>query len=146
MSGNYCLSVLERFQAITDITAAPFYSSFDQEYPGSKFILTIREINSWLVSMRAHFARLSIYMRENPGLRPFTEFICAAVYGVHVFNEHRMTYVYETHLRNVQSYFVDRDSDLLVVDLCGGEGWEKICEFLDCDVPSIPFPHHNRGK
>ena len=144
-AGQYDLSILEDFQAITDITAPPFYPQFDAVYPGSKFILTVRETGSWLKSVRAHFERLVPHMEENPELRPFTEFICAVVYGTLKFNEGRMTDVYETHLRNVRSYFANRPEDLLVIDICAGQGWKDLCSFLGCDVPSIPFPHKNRA-
>jgi hypothetical protein len=26
------------------------------------------------------------------------------------------------------------------------EGWEPLCQFLDKDVPSVPFPHRNAGS
>ena len=33
--------------------------------------------------------------------------------------------------------------DLFVLDVRGGEGWEKLCPFLGLNVPDVPFPHAN---
>ena len=46
-NGVYRLSILEKYDAVTDITLAPFYAQLDKEYPGSKFILTIRDKKDW---------------------------------------------------------------------------------------------------
>jgi hypothetical protein len=27
-----------------------------------------------------------------------------------------------------------------------GDGWEKLCNFLDKPIPQIPYPHKNIGK
>jgi hypothetical protein len=56
------------------------------------------------------------------------------------FSLERHRYVVETHQRNVLWYFQDRPSDLLMFDLCGGDGWEKLCSFLGKPIPDQPFP------
>jgi hypothetical protein len=49
--GNYDLDVLtENDGAVESI--APFYAQLDAAYPGSKFVLTVREKDDWLRSMR----------------------------------------------------------------------------------------------
>lgn len=75
--------------------------------------------------------------------REFTQYICACVYGALEFNERRFSYVYDTHVKNVQSYFEHRSHDLLIMDICGGEGWWKLSQFLGLATPDIPFPHWN---
>jgi hypothetical protein len=51
--------------------------------------------------------------------------------------------VYETHVRNVLHYFSGRKDDLLVIDICGGEGWQPLCDFLQVPIPPRAFPHAN---
>ena len=34
-------------------------------------------------------------------------------------------------------------SNLLVYKV--GEGWDKLCQFLEVEVPSVPFPHENKA-
>ena len=51
-SGRYDLSILKKYQAITDITTVPFYSQLDKVHTGSKFILTVRDKALWLKTMK----------------------------------------------------------------------------------------------
>jgi hypothetical protein len=145
-AGTYRLTVLEQVDAIVDITPAPFYPQFDAAYPGSKFILTTRDVGSWLRSMEAHFAFLENWEEMNEPFRRFTEFINACVYGSLRFDADRFRYVYDRHVANVHEYFDGRPDDLLTIDICGGEGWERLCEFLGEPVPAEPFPHQNRPE
>ena len=50
-------------RAATDITVTTFYKELDAAYPGSRFILTVRELDAWLGSIGAHTRRI---MRDTP--------------------------------------------------------------------------------
>jgi hypothetical protein len=147
-NANFRLSILEEYQGIADIPVAPYYAQLDRIYPNSKFILTVRDEDSWLRSAETHW-RL---MTETSGARgpetelerEFTEFISACVYGTIKFNRDRFLYVYNTHLRNVCDYFKERREDFLVMDICGGDGWEQLCRFLGSPIPRVRFPHAGR--
>ena len=60
--------------------------------------------------------------------------------------ESRFQYVYDLHTRNVSDFFRSRPADLLVIDICGGEGWEKLCPFIGKATPSVSFPFANRKQ
>src|SRR6056297_2644862 len=51
------LDGLEGFDFFADFQGMKFYKELDKQYPGSKFILTIRELNSWLDSRERHVKR-----------------------------------------------------------------------------------------
>lgn len=145
--GNFRLSILERYQGIVDTPVAPYYAQLDRAYPGSKFILTLREPESWLRSIAAHWPVMRQWCDREPQFRRFTDFISAVVYGCIEFNHDRFLYAYETHERNVREYFRGReDDDLLVMTICDGDGWQQLCPFLGVDVPEFEFPHSNKGK
>lgn len=141
--GHYRLSILEEYGGVTDIPVAPFYAQFDEAFPGSKFILTVRDRQSWLRSAEIHWRLLAEWRHRHSQFERFHEFISACVYGSIEFNRSRFAYVYDLHERNVRDYFRDRPGDLLVMDICGGEGWEKLCPFLGIDIPDGEFPHAN---
>jgi hypothetical protein len=122
------------FDAYGDTPVVSYYREIDAAYPGSKFILTVREVDAWLRSMK----RLLGLERM---LKPFAWHMLSVVYGVHQFHEERLRRVYEHHVRDVQGYFEGRPGDLLVLDITAGEGWEKLCPFLGRPVPRAPFPH-----
>lgn len=141
--GEYKLSILQQYRGIVDIPVAPYYAQLDKAYPGSKFILTVRNIESWLKSAEKHWELMMKWWHNYPEFKKFHEFIGAAVYGSIEFNEGRFRFVYNTHVKNVIDYFSGRDNDLLVIDICSGEGWKKLCEFLQVPLPEVPFPHAN---
>jgi hypothetical protein len=68
-----------------------------------------------------------------------------AAFGMVGFSADRFRYVYETHVRDVARYFQDRPRDLLVLDICAGESWDKLCPFLGRPVPATPFPRVQPG-
>jgi hypothetical protein len=145
-SANYSLSILNKYQSITDIPVAPFYPQLDAIYPESKFILTVRNLDRWLDSIEHHWNFMHEWSKRDRYFRRFTEFITACVYGSYEFNRERFAYVYNKHYRDVLSYFLDRPDDLLVLDACGGEGWEELCSFLKIATPDRPYPHANRRE
>jgi hypothetical protein len=141
--GTYRLPILDEYQAVVDIPVAPFYAQLDAVYPGSRFILTVREREAWLRSVELHWRLMMEWWERYPEFKRFQEFISACVYGSVGFNRERFLYAYETHVRNVEAYFAGRPGDLLVLDICGGDGWETLCPFLGVDTPHVAFPHAN---
>lgn len=140
--GNYQLPILEEYDAITDAPVVPIYPQLDQQYPDSKFILTIRDKETWLNSCERFFAtqELGLTTPEQDANIHFYRFF---VYQTYHFHRARFAYVYDEHLRNVKHYFQDRSEDLLIINITAGEGWEKLAPFLGKDIPSTPFPWKN---
>jgi hypothetical protein len=152
VEGNYNFSLLQHFDGITDITVAPFYPQLDTLFPGSKFILTVRNKTEWLQSLEKHWQGRPAFGDEtflgdshndshNPIHMNIRRLLRAATYGCYEFNAHRMSYVYDAHYEGVLRYFEHRPEDLLVLDICGGDGWEKLCPFLNIPLVSSLFPY-----
>lgn len=168
-TGRFRLSILDRFDAVADITVAPYFKDLDRAWPGSKFILTTRDRGAWLASMQKINADWLAYANRNPLLRFGRRFLLdwretglgalrstwfrirherqidfyrIATYGVLACqDEARLTEVYEDHHRRVADYFAQRPDDLLVMDLAKGDGWRSLCPFLGVSEPDVPFPH-----
>lgn len=139
---DYNLSILKNCDGACDLSIAPFYRELDREFPGSKFILTVRDIKSWLESTKRHWAVEDVDVFESK----FSSYIKTVVFRCLVFNEQRFSDAYKDHQQGVVDYFKDRPDDLLVIDICGGEGWEPLCGFLNKKKPEIIFPHRNESK
>jgi hypothetical protein len=86
---------------------------------------------------------MSEWQENFPQFRRFHDFISARVYGGTRYERERFRRAYETHERSVREYFRERPADLLVLDICAGEGWERLCPFLGCEIPDTPFPRAN---
>lgn len=138
--GCYNLSLLQTVEALTDIPVSPFYAQLDTAFPGSKFILTTRSTDPWLVSVENHF-RMYVDRRRDD----FDDFVLACVYGSLHFDADRFRYVKDLHEENVRRYFTDRPDSLLIFDAFAGNSWESLCQFLGRAVPNEPFPHQNRA-
>jgi hypothetical protein len=127
--------LVPQYDAFQDNPWPIIFREMDGSYPGSRFILTLRSPDSWISSQVKHFGRQTTPMR-------------AWIYGVGCPQGNESVYLkrFEEHNRAVQEYFKDRPSDLLVLNLSSGDGWEKLCPFLGADVPDIPFPHANKAR
>lgn len=143
--GQYDLTVLKNHDGMTDITVAPYYAQLDKAYPGSKFILTVRDRESWLRSCQNHWFNRPAFKTpkdaEHEQHMKVRRLFRAATYGCYGFVPERFSWVFDQHVRNVMEYFKDRPEDLLILDVCGGEGFDKLAPFLGRPAPSEPFPH-----
>ena len=130
---------LKGFRAATDITILLWLEALDKKYPGSKFVWTEREINSWLKSCEKHLAE------SQPTARMLE--IRQQCYGCTDFDEKLYLQAYHQHLAQVEEYFHDRPQDFLKIDLIAGQGWELLCPFLGKPIPKKLFPHlHNTAR
>ena len=113
------------------------YRELDQRYPGSKFILTVREDEAvWLRSNKAHS------MRTHPRYQSRTY-----SYGPRYPQGHEEHYLefYRSHNQSIRDYFSNRPDQLLELCWERGDGWGELCRFLGCSVPDVDFPHENKG-
>lgn len=124
--------IVPQFDAFQDNPWPIIYRELDEQFPNSKFILTIRPTEKWLNSVVQHFGGRTTVMRE-------------WIYGVGDPRGNEAIYRarYEQHNDEVRGYFVSRPGQLLILNLTEGEGWEKLCPFLNAPIPTDPFPHTN---
>jgi hypothetical protein len=129
--------LIDAADAATDTPVAAWYRELDAAYPGSKYILTLRHLPDWLASCEALWQTSS---------HLFDEFTCAIhrqLYGREDFDRIAFEAAYARHYEHVLSYFAGREQDVLLMDICAGEGWERLCPFLRLEPPSTPFPWRN---
>ena len=137
VGGESMLSHLDpAVDAFTDVFGITYcFYLADVQYPGSKFILTVRDLDAWLDSRRRHVERnqeLTAAGRYEDG------FVRVDLEG--------WAGEYRQHEAVVRGYFRDRPDDLLVFDVAAGDGWRPLCDFLDRPVPEEPFPWANRAR
>lgn len=138
-SYELALLIASNFRSLVDRpwSVPAVYELIDKLYPQSKFIMTHRDPQSWWnsvdrwlnVTHKGNDERLKRYLMH---------------LGVETLDKDLFVDAYLRHNENVQKYFKNRQDDLLVIDFEKGEGWERLCNFLDCPVPNLPFPHANK--
>jgi len=106
----------QQYKAFCDSPINYMFRELDVAYPGSRFILTIRELGPWIVSRTSQFGGTAA--------------------------KHRAAYA--DHNDAVLAYFDTRRQDLLIYDLCGGDGWGPLCTFLNVPIPEHQFPWKNK--
>ena len=130
-----CYKLAEQYDAFADNPWPIVYKEMDKKYPESKFILTLRPVDEWYASISQHFQEKTTPMRE---------WIYGA--GSPVGNEVLYKDRYLQHYDDVREYFKHRESSLLEFDLVGGDGWNKLCDFLGRDPIDGEIPHLNQGS
>ncbi len=136
---------IETHEAATDTPVAAHYRELDQRYPNSKFILTLRDMDEWLESCQKHW--YSLYDNPRDVTRAIEYSFCrGALYGIEGYDRGIFRAAYDRHVRDVREHFRDRPDDLLEMDICAGDGFEKLCAFLGKPHPGVPFPRLNTAE
>ena len=139
--------VYQNADVCVDIPGYLFFEEILEAFPDCKVILSVREEDSWIQSLARQLDSLYALRSKISMLSPtarkmeyfFDSFLNAAI---GTFNT-KSTYVirkrYRIHNHRVKS-IVPADK-LLVYNV--KEGWKPLCDFLECEVPTIAFPHEN---
>ncbi|CAH8601786.1 unnamed protein product, partial [Schistosoma bovis] len=150
--------ILNGYASVTDIPACGFYRELMNVYPYSKFVLTIRDKNDWLSSLRqtilpktSHSNTLVVdKVKHILGLD--TRFVKMAFDSLtFAFRRGEIDFDDDAVLLECFDEYNELvvgsvpSSRLLIHKL--GDGWEPLCQFLNVNVPRhIPYPHVNDRK
>lgn len=133
-------TILDKYNAVTDLPIPLIYKQLDKLYPNSKFILTIRDPQDWLESVKKHWSNTNPFKHQWDN-DVFSHKVHKMLYGQKEFDAQVFLERYNTHTREVIDYFKHRKQDLLILDLSENENhWIKLCKFLNQPVPTIPYP------
>ena len=141
---------LRCWDAATDSPVALYFRTLEERFPEARFILTERDVDSWIASCQNNHVWPGDYV-SNKGIRLFPhirKILCLHrnVYGTERFNPESFRKAYAEHRAAVIEHFEAKGRELLIMNICAGDGWERLCEFLDVPVPDVPFPRENVGK
>lgn len=116
-----CLRVAERFDGLDDRpwSHPMFVDAFRRRFPGSYFVLLEREEDQWLRSYQ------SFSKRQEP-----------AQDSLKRLRDHNTT---------ILELLAD-EPHLLRMNICAGDGYQKICSFLGLQDPGLPFPWANSAE
>lgn len=140
MNNDGWSETLERHYALCDLPITLLYKQLDKAYPGSKFILTLRDPVRWLESVRRHWNPKFNKFREGWDSDAFTNRIHKILYGQTDFDADVFYARYHQHNIEVFEYFRDRPADLLTMSMDRGAGWPELCKFLGKPVPNVEYP------
>lgn len=134
----------DKYDAITDTPVPVIYQALDHQYPNAKFVLTIRDADDWVRSFKNHIDQKE-WTRRYTEMRSDALLSTMQLYGTICFDRQKFLDGYQKYNREVKDYFAGRE-DLLIMNICQGDGWEKLCPFLGVPIPNVPFPFKNTKK
>jgi len=132
------------------------YKHLDKAYPGSKFLLTIRDdAEQWYNSITKFHAKVfgngdiptSDDLRKANYVREGWMYDAVKLHGVpddNMYHKETMINHYNYYNEGVRSYFKGREPDLLVINVSKKDGSQKFIYFLQVDSPYDAFPWENR--
>ncbi len=151
---EYC----KKYEAFQDLpfSAPGTYKVLDKAFPGSKFVLTVRDSSEqWYSSLlRFNSKRLA------DGRVPTYEDLKAARYlrtghSTHIvklygttkadpFNKEQAIASYESHNRDVITYFENRPDDLIVLNVAEDGALQRLAKHLNKQTAATTFPWENK--
>jgi hypothetical protein len=121
-----------RFDAFSDIQVlATNFDRLDEQYPGSRFVLTVRPIDDWLDSRRRH-------VETNVRRKTTGDYTGTFV----TIDEPAWREEWEQHVERVRDHFAGRD-DFVEIDITTNAGWGLLCSLLGVPAPAVPYPWVN---
>lgn len=135
------------------------YQAVDHAFPGSKFILTVRnDENEWYQSLIRFYGKITIsnerftaedlknYHGNGKGwLWRVNQF----VYGINEDNLHdekKYKSYYLKYNSQIKEYFKNRPNDLLVINLSDSSAMKRLCYFLGIEFTGQVMPHLNKSQ
>ncbi|MCF8266989.1 MAG: hypothetical protein K9I69_02815 [Ignavibacteriales bacterium] len=156
---RYCKTA-DAFQDIP-FSMRHLYKDLDAAFPGSKFILTVRDNGEqWFNSVRSfHTKKFS----SDPSRPPTINDLRSSLYRYegfpydviqlqHNIPEDKMyvmeEYVsrYENHIGEVEKYFAGREKDLLKINVGKDEDFTRLTNFLQIETDIKGFPWKKKTK
>lgn len=133
------------------------YKMLDKAYPGSKFILTIRDNpEQWYRSITSFHSKMfgkngelptAEDLKNAPYVWPGFMYNVIRVHGTpddDPYNREIMVNHYENYNKEVFNYFKNRPDDLLVINVSEKGAYKKFIDFLGIDSPFDDFPWENK--
>lgn len=134
------VDILKQYDFANDIFISRRFEFLDYIFSNSKFILTIRDIDSWIKSIEYHYRTRNGSLRRNPLERLENRFL---VYGTTFFEKEKFIKAYYAHYEKVVNCFKNRENQLLIMNIINGDGYEKLCPFLGKEIIEREFPYRN---
>jgi len=115
------------------------FQIFAEQYPDSKFIYNVRNIDNWIKSRNGH------YSKHPPAYdRAFNQTVGLDSSGLNREDYWRAEWMY--HKRVIEEYFVGGKSDRLLRYNIEKDTPQKIVDFLpELDFKNLTFPHRHKS-
>ena len=144
--------LIDKYDAFEDspFNHGDFYEWLYGAYPDARFILTVRDADGLIASHKRWLTHLQT--RVFPGKKDVEEFVRyfwqhEYRQGDFIDDEASIREIYEARNRSVTKFFSDKAGAFLSLDIRNEPApWDRLCAFLNVEVPAVPFPHLKRTQ
>ena len=136
------------YRAQVDWPGARYWRELVQHFPNGKVVLTVRDPDTWFDSVQATIVPFLAARGKHPSphvnaiAEMGNETVAVQVFDGRLYEREHAKRIFLEHIAEVQAAIPAER--LLTFDL--REGWQPLCDFLEVDVPEIPFPKTNSSK
>lgn len=138
-------SVFGEFHSTTDCPACYFWKELWNSFPDAKYVLTIRDSETWYDSFRTtvyeammHPERSTDEAHSNVQCMA-KKLILDTMFEGRFEDKDFAIQTYENHNKTIVQQIPSKQ--LLIFDV--KDGWQPLCEFLEVPTPDSPFPKSN---
>lgn len=134
--------VFHGYRSQVDWPGARYWRELARHFPEARVILSVRDPDAWFDSVQATITPFLAARgtHPTPHINAIAEMgqqtIAVQVFDDRISDRAHATRVFREHIAAVQSEIPA--GRLLTLDLA--EGWQPLCDFLEVDVPDMPFP------
>lgn len=138
--------VFDGFASAVDWPVCTYYLELAEHYPEAKVLLTVRDPRSWFESAQNTIFsapnRARMLSAEDDDTRAMAGKIMVQTFDNRIDDMEHATSVFQKHIETVKRTIPEER--LLVYE--PGEGWERLCAFLEVSIPDEPFPKVNTSE
>jgi hypothetical protein len=131
----------EGLEATAENAGIICYKEIYKRYPDSVFIYTKRDIESWLNSCKYHLTKR--YPLKHKNVTKITLIVRDMTWGTIKYNKEKLIKQYKKQEREVLEFFKDKQDRFMIFET-GIDGWEKLCGFLNKNIPERKYPQVNK--
>lgn len=138
------LEEMRQADAAGDLGCALYYKYLSVAYPNSKFILSMRDLDDWLESMKKIYSvRPDTAPREAKEIDEFHTLLRMQFYETTIYDKEKLAAAYARHNKEVMRFFEGKEQRLLAINIFRQNPWPTLCEFLGKGPPDQEFPRTN---
>lgn len=136
-------AIFEGYESAVDWPIATYYSELHETFPDAKFVLTVRSPESWAASFGETINALLKNKADAPKpMQDWLEMSEAVIEKAGFPTDHSNDQRAQAFIAHIEAVKETIPAEkLLVFEV--KEGWEPLCNFLEVDIPNIPFPRSN---
>lgn len=134
--------VVNNYVALGDTPVPLLFKECDKRYPNSKFILTTRDKDQWLDSMKWMFRHGRVIWNWPLSLGNYHR----KIYGTNRFKRKTLDVAFENYHKEVRNYFKGQTDKFLEIKIDNGLNVKEICNFLEITPKQIQIVHSNKRR